>query len=271
MAPPPTLPAPPVSDYEIENPHPLIKATLKGVRGLRPGWRAQEPVIMTAGEGRVNLKVSPELLQRAAWVMDGFIKRFEVEGLHVSVKDRATLVEQDGQAVPVRIREGIKQMEVPPEQRKDTWHKLLYRPNGILHFEIVRSYGSDRLSSDTARWRLEQKADRIVDALRQRLEELKRLEDERQIAEVFRRHEAVREAAREREQSEMQQRAESLMKDVEAWHQSQRIRTYLAAFRAAMEKWSRPVDPQTEVGKWLEWASRYADSIDPLNPVCSGS
>jgi hypothetical protein len=61
------------------------------------------------------------------------------------------------------------------------------------------------------------------------------------------------------------------MKDVETWHQSQRIRTYLAAFRAAMEKWSRPVDPQTEVGKWLEWASRYADSIDPLNPVCSGS
>lgn len=266
VTPPPTPPALPASNYEIDKPHPLIRITMKGIRDLRPGWRAQEPLLATAGDGRLDFKVSPELLKRAAWVMDGFIKRFEAEGMHVSVKDRATLVEMNGQTVPVRIREGINQLDVPPEQRKDTWHKRLYRASGILHFEIVRSYGPDRLSSDTARWRLEERADRIVGALRQRLEELKRREDERHVAEIMRQHEARQEARHEKQRAEMKQRTESLLEDVEAWHQSARIRAYLAAFRTQMEKWSGPVDPEAEVGKWLAWANRYADSIDPLNP-----
>lgn len=83
-------------------------------------------------------------------------------------------------------------------------------------------------------------------------------------------HEALREAERERERAELRQRAESLVKDVEAWHQSEKIRAYLAAFRTTMEKWSGPIDPSTEVGKWLDWARGYADSIDPLKPVSSG-
>src|SRR5689334_8884093 len=66
--PPPTSAVAPSSGYAIENPHPLIKATLKGARGLRVGYRAQEPFLKTAGDGCVDLKVSPELLQRAAWI-----------------------------------------------------------------------------------------------------------------------------------------------------------------------------------------------------------
>jgi hypothetical protein len=218
----------------------------------------------------VDLKVSPELLQRAAWIMDGLIKRLERDGFHVSVKDHSTLVELNGQSVRVRIREGLHQLQIPPEQRKDSWQKMLYRPNGTLHFEIVHSYSPDRLCSDTARWRLEEKADRIVEKLRERLEELKWREEQRRVEEEMRRHEAIREAARERERAELRQRAESLVKDVEAWHQSEKIRAYLAAFRTTMEKWSGPIDPETEVGKWLDWAILYADSIDPLKPVRSG-
>ena len=122
------------------------------------------------------------------------------------------------------------------------------------------------MSSDTARWRLEERADRIIGALRQRLEELNRREDERHVAEIMRQHEARQEARHEKERAEMKQRTESLLEDVEAWHQSQKIRAYLTAFRMQMEKWSGPVDPGTEVGKWLAWANRYADSLDPLNP-----
>jgi hypothetical protein len=267
-APPPATPAvAPTSGYAIEKPHPLIKATLKEARGLRVGWRAQEPFLKTAGDGCVDLKVSPELLQRAAWIMDGFIKRFEREGFRVSVKDQSTLVELNGQSVPVRIREGLQQVQIPPEQRKDSWQNMLYRPNGTLHFEIVHSYSPDRLCSDSARWRLEEKADRIVEKLRERLEELKRREERWQAEKIMKQHEALREAERQRERAELRQRAESLVKDVEAWHQSEKIRAYLAAFRTTMEKWSGPIDASTEVGKWLDWASGYADSIDPLKPV----
>ena len=41
---PPLPPAvKPTPNYEIVDPHPLIKATLKGSRALRVGWRAQDP------------------------------------------------------------------------------------------------------------------------------------------------------------------------------------------------------------------------------------
>jgi hypothetical protein len=260
--------APQSSTYEIDNPHPLIRVTLKGSRGLRPGWRAQEPMLVTAGDGRLDLRVGPESFRRALWIMDGFIKRFESVRLRVSVKDTSTLVEQSGQVVSIRIREGLQRLDVPAEERKNSWDsKYYWRPNGTLNFEIIGHFGRERKYSDSATSRLEQKSDRIVDSILELLEAQRRWAEEQRIAEIMRQHEARQEPRRQRQRVELQERAESLMNDVDAWHQSEKIRAYLAVFRARMEKWSGPIDPKTEVGKWLDWATHYADSLDPLNPA----
>lgn len=227
-----------------------------------------EPVLITGGEGRLDLKVGLESIKRALWVMDGFIKRFENAHFQVSVKDTSTLVQQNGQSVSVRLREGLRRFDIPPEQRKNAWDSQYgWRPNGVLNFEIIGEWGRERKYSDTATTRVEEKIDRIVDAIRELLDEQRRVAEERHIAEVIRQHEARQEARRERLRAEMKQRTECLLNDVEAWHQSERIRSYLAAFQATMEKWSGPIDPKTELGKWLDWAIRYADSLDPLNPA----
>ena len=200
--------------------------------------------------------------------MDGFIKCFENARYQVAVKDTSTLVQQDGQSVSVRLREGLTRFDLPPEQRKNSWDSRYgWRPNGILNFEIIGEWGRERKYSDTATARVEEKAYRIVDAIRELLDEQRRVAEERHVSEVIRQHEARQEARRERLRAEMKQRTECLLNDVEAWHQTQRIRRYLRAFRTAMEKWSGTIDPKTEVGKWLDWASRYADSLDPLNPA----
>jgi len=255
------------SSYEIDNPHRLIRATAKGSRGLRPNRCATEPLLVTAGEGRLNLKVGPESLKRALWTMDGLIKRFESAHLQVSVKDRSTLVEQNGQAVSVRIREGIQRLDVPAEQRKNSWDsRYTWRPNGVLNFEILGNYRAVRKYSDSVQSPLDQKGDRIVAAIIDLLDERRREAEQKRIEDIFRQYDARQEARRERQRAELQKRAESLMNDVEAWHRSRQVREYLAAFRATVEKWSGPIDPRTELGKWLDWATRYADSLDPLNP-----
>jgi hypothetical protein len=222
---------------------------------------------MTAGDNRLDLKVGPDTLTRAAWIMDGFIKRFEEAGFHVLVKDGSTLVELAGQTVAVRMRELLKRHEAPPEQRKYSWHEYRYVPNGVLVFELIGAYGSDRRISDTSRAPLEQKIDRIVDALRQRLEEEIRRAERQRIEQIFKRYEALGDLRRERRRAELKQRAECLMLDVDAWRQSKRVRAYLGAFRTTVEKWSGPIDPTSEVGKWFRWASSYAESLDPLNPT----
>jgi hypothetical protein len=83
---------------------------------------------------------------------------------------------------------------------------------------------------------------------------------------MIQRLEARAEAARERERSDMRLRIESLLADADAWHKSQRIRTYLVAFAASFERWSGLIDSKSEVAKWLTWAHWYADSVDPLCP-----
>jgi len=55
---------------------------------------SRRTVVITAGEGRLDLKVGPESIKRALWVLDGFIKSFEDARLRVSVKDSSTLVQQ---------------------------------------------------------------------------------------------------------------------------------------------------------------------------------
>jgi hypothetical protein len=50
----------------------------------------------------------------------------------------------------------------------------------------------------------------------------------------------------------------------DAWHQSERIRAFLAAAREARQRDQVTTDPDSDIGRWLTWAADYADSINPL-------
>jgi hypothetical protein len=50
---------------------------------------------------------------------------------------------------------------------------------------------------------------------------------------------------------------------MEAWEQAERIRRYTNALveKAAGQG---PILPESDLAKWIAWAGRYADRIDPL-------
>ena len=65
-----------------------------------------------------------------------------------------------------------------------------------------------------------------------------------------------------RRRYELERRIERLDRNVVAWRRAKRIRAYIQTIAARMPNES-PIAPDSDTGKWLAWARRYADSIDP--------
>jgi hypothetical protein len=51
---------------------------------------------------------------------------------------------------------------------------------------------------------------------------------------------------------------------MERWERAEAIRKFVAAAKAKAD----PLDPESDLSKWLKWALQYAAEIDPLrDPV----
>ena len=86
---------------------------------------------------------------------------------------------------------------------------------------------------------------------------------EREEAEVLRMAESRRKEELRKLQEQERTRLAQLLKDVDAWHQSQKIRAYADAIMAHAEK-SEGSDSGQELMEWVSWVSQQADRIDPL-------
>ncbi len=265
LLPHPVAPVASESDFKLERPHPLVRASQTGLRNVHVEY---DSLLAIAGPGRLDLKVSRIALPRALWIMDRFIKQFQAEGLQVESNDRFTSVIVEGQAIPIRIRESVTRVEneKPMGAEVYSWNRYAYIPTGVLTFHVLNEWGSARKYSDSVRSRLEDKFESVLNGIRGECARIRRREEEQRAREIIQRFEVRAEAARERDRLDIRARTESLLADVENWHASQRIRAYLGEFRATFEKWSGPIDSKSEVGKWLRWANQYADSLDPLCP-----
>jgi len=54
------------------------------------------------------------------------------------------------------------------------------------------------------------------------------------------------------------------MQNVDRWHQTQRIRAYVTAYKNAVDSGQLRLANEQQFEKWFDWASRLANSIDPI-------
>ncbi|MEU0375344.1 hypothetical protein ABZ070_35440 [Streptomyces sp. NPDC006283] len=113
--------------------------------------------------------------------------------------------------------------------------------------------------SDAKRWTLESRLGQFLSDLESaaaRAEE-QRIEQERQEASARRRwYQAVREG---RERQVDKHRQQALTDQVARWKEAEAIRAFCAAVRTR-----HPCGLHEDAQKWLDWAERHADTIDPL-------
>jgi hypothetical protein len=253
----------------ITNPHPLVVRTRKGVAKEKAG---EDRLLRLASAERLDLRVSKQAFPRALWIFDALLKAAEACGIRTAIVQRElvwrTVMVAHGEPIAVCIREGLRSVERPRSPHDPHWYRQRYDyfPTGRLTFEVDNHCASRRSWNDGSRQRLENCVDSITESL---LVTGERLRDERlrrEAEEQIRKVESRYHAENERRARDERERIEALNRDVDNWHQSERIRAYLAAFRSCMEKWSGPIQPKNDVGRWLAWAETYADRLDPLKP-----
>lgn len=231
----------------------------------------------------MDVEVTRDTVDRALRILDALVKALEQRGIRVSVKD----IDEKGQEfhrttaavlsekIQFDLTEGVKRSERPLTREekqklaKDPYFwiqdKYLYTPTGCLRLRIVDSYLGFRASwSDGKRQRLEDRLDDFAKALvlavnKRRVD---RVEAERRHREWEEEERRRREAGKAWELEAKQRKALDLLE--EGWRKGQRIRAFVAAVERDAAEGKDPIDPESELARWIEWAIAYAEAVDPF-------
>jgi hypothetical protein len=143
---------------------------------------------------------------------------------------------------------------------------LAYTGDLRLNLMNANEYVFKTLADRTKRRLEEQLPDVMHAMLEHALEEKRRREQRRIEEEAERERQRLAGLARERREAHSKLVAE-LERQVGAWYRARLLRSYIRAAKRATGP--RPVQAklQQQSLDFLEWASRYADQLDPLSPV----
>ncbi len=272
------------------DPHPLVVKTEKSLRTAKPDERG---ILMAHGPGTLSVVVGPNSIDRAMRILNTLIKALEEREMKVKVEDtefrgsqyysygrstteRKTLVSVLGEWVEIGLEEHANRKDhvltqkEKEEQRK--YGRVFYSPkydffpNGrlILRIRNVHSGHVRQTWSDTVGKRSESLLNSFIIGLMDAAVDIRayRLEREKQEREREERRQKIEEIKRLRREEE--QRFKILGQQVSNWHQSLRIRQYVEAFREAALRKHGTIELGTDVDKWITWAIRQADRLDPL-------
>ena len=250
--------------------HPLIRQT----RSLLKECGEDKHGRYRPGAGCLDILVTKGCRQRAYRVMDTILRQCEEHGWTVLITEGnwpKTIVTVEGGEVAIGLEEILQRgsRKFTDEERRGHRYGMQlypYFPSG--RFALKTDWPSDENGRQT--WR-EGKRFSLEYVLKQFIDGLemagiwKREYDERCARAAEKRR--VREKERwEREQAEREEsaRVEELLVNTEFWAKSRTLRDYI---QARIDDWkARDVDmsEDSEAGRWIAWASRQADRLDPL-------
>ena len=262
-----------VPDEPID-PLPIILRTEKSLRSAKPDeWGRVKP----RSKNALFVSVTRSSIERAMRILDTLVKSLKARSFTVSSNGgQAIKAEVHGEAVEFVLTEEVNREErelTTAEKRKQEANPWLYRdpqyrylPSGRLSLEID-TYGRDgirRRWTDGKKQRIEAILNsfvvtllRIADAVHERR---RREEEDRRRREEWERQRGEKlRLIREEEE-----RLEHLNAEIDAWHGSQRIRSYISAVREAVTATQGQIEEGSPCDKWLKWATQQADRADPL-------
>lgn len=247
------------------------------------------PVVRAFRDRSERHEVSRAALPRVLRLLQGLVADAERRGHDVSIassvksdryrdpswsgsKQGHIVISADGCSAAVRVtEEGLQSRVHWDKQNRSYSHRLgemtsrlpplseyEAKATGRLTLELVSGYsGRSAKWSDRKSWTLEEKLPELLREVELRaVEERERQRKaEQAAAERERQWSAAMERARELHAEH--RRGEILRGEVRAWREAQEISAYCDAAESRY-----PDDPGTI--KWVSWARRYADAIDPL-------
>lgn len=249
----------------LRSAHPLVRYTRQVLEKDQPNDYGM--LSWSWNQRCMNVRVSKTSLHRALRIMDALLKALEARGYSAEVsKDgpMATYILVGAEKVKVRLSEKANRSEgeLTAEEKKKPAHTIsnrwVYSPSGKLTFEIDEYCdGFQKKWTDKAQKPLEKQLNDVIAGLilageALRLRRIEREEEQRRQREL------------ERRRMEDQERRYYLDQHLQAWSESERLREFLSACEVSLVERKGELALDSAEAKWLRWAHRYADRIDPL-------
>ena len=227
---------------------------LKAVRRVAAMETDRDGLIDLRGTG-VQITVSPELILRGVVLCNAVLKGASERGW--TVKTAAS------PGAHLRLAINGEHLDFLIEERTEPipgffaapGARRLRRPTGKL--QLTLGAGFQKLSmSDQRSTRIESKLVLFFERGEALAAELRA--DRDRMAAQQREYEIA-----SRRRWEIESRVRRLNENLEAWETAERIRRYASALADQASR-RGPIEPASDLAKWLGWAERYADEIDPL-------
>ena len=260
----------------LDSPHSLIAMTQRSLMGAKVDDRGLK---QPRARGCLDVHVGPDSIDRAMLIMDTLVKALESRGFDISVAKEppfSTSVSVMDEIIPFVLNEDLNRTEkkLTAAQRKEkeehSWmysrQEYDYSPNGELSLRIKNdsSLNTRKKWSDGKRQKLEDCLNSFVGGLIKTAIAMKHLRAERERWEREWQEKRQREEEAERIRQEEEEKLKDLDEEVESWHRSQKIRSYIEAVKKwGIQKYGE-IKPDSKLQQWLTWATRQADRLDPL-------
>jgi hypothetical protein len=182
---------------QLTKPDPLVAAAAKVLTSKKTqtydSW-------VYAGRGQLDIRVSPNSVDRALRFMDALIKLLKQRGFGVTVTNETSYLVVDDEKIDMTLRETRRQEKVPGRH----WNDTIYHPTGKLTLKIERYSGGVTCNDGTLL--LEEQLPKIlarVEIMSQRMRE-ERIAREKQRIEFEKKQRKERQIA-ERKRTELHQ------------------------------------------------------------------
>lgn len=240
--------------------HPLALAT----KELLATAKADSEGLIRASTPALHVQLSQGTLERVVALWDSLVKTWERRGGSVLL---SASINADSPPTALAIGAdafGVMLVETVDDSRPLTDSSRLTGKLAV-HITGDERHNFRRRWSDTKSQRLERLLNPIVDTLVNALAvKCQERLDAECVDRQRKRAEAIRKAATQRESREFYWR-QDLMQQVEQWHASQKVRTYLNVLRAAIDNGDPKLGKSEDFHAWLVWAEKYAETLDPIS------
>jgi hypothetical protein len=238
--------------HNLTNPDPLIVEARESL--TRKQGSSRIPGQIQCEPGRLNIRVSRDMIGRALRIMDTFIKAVKARGHNVITTHDATYIVVQEERIAFSLKEHLKKVAT-----NDRWRTYDYVGIGELHFDMDRYY--PQVICRDGQEKLENKLFRVIAKyeLTGELQHLERLERKR-LEDIRREQERIRLEFEKRKAEELDDVRELISK-ANRRYQTEILRNFIDMVeQKAIE--DNSVDQQLE--EWIKWARVKSDWLDPF-------
>jgi hypothetical protein len=222
------------------------------------------------------LHVSAGSLNRSLLIMDSLLSFMERYGISID-SESLNKIDLLGHKISFSLTESLnsKEVELTSKQKAEkelySWKyshpTYIYTPNGNLSLSIdeeCRPSGMRRTWPENSNNKLDKYLKKFLISSIEIAVHQETLSRRSKRWELERQQEQKREAEIRQKRWDEQKRVEQLEKEVSQWLKSQQIRSYISYVHSEAIKKYGVIEQDSHLGKWILWAKRRADIIDPL-------